>query len=113
MVKISTGNTARTPVAAISPHFTPDTDKYIITEVGIVLAFILVNKFANTNSFQELMTQNMAVATIPGFIIGNTIYMIPFNLEQPSTQAASSSSIGTSSIKLCIIKIVNGILNVV
>ena len=36
--EMSTGNTARTPVAAISPHFTPETERYIITEVGTVLA---------------------------------------------------------------------------
>ena len=59
------------------------------------------------------MTQKIDVATSPGVMSGRRILMIPVSLEQPSTQPASSSSIGISSMKPRIIQIVNGILKVV
>ena len=64
--KTIAGRLDNTPVAAISPHLVPDTDKNSITDVGTVLALMLVKKLANTNSFQELIRQNMAVAVYPG-----------------------------------------------
>jgi len=53
-----------------------------------------VNIEANVYSFQEVTNEKAAVAPIPGRASGNIIFHNTWNLLAPSTNAASSNSIG-------------------
>src|SRR5690625_1939456 len=91
------GTTVITPTAAISRHATPVIDRNKLTVVGKVVELELVKNRANTNSFQEKITQNIAVAISPGNARGKSMRINTWNLEQPSIKAASSISSGISS----------------
>src|SRR4051812_12235348 len=71
----------------------------------------VMRKIENTNSFQEKIRANTAVAAMPGISSGIVTRQNASKREQPSIIAASSYSDGTSSTKPFIIQIVNGRLN--
>jgi hypothetical protein len=60
---------------------------------------VFINVFAAKNSSQAIRKEKIEVATIPGRIKGRWIRKKSPNLVQPSTSAASSSSLGKVSKK--------------
>src|SRR5438093_1422692 len=75
---------------------------------GSVTALLLVSTSANRNSVHEKMNANAAAETIPGAASGHAIFHSDCQREQPSTSAASSSSIGICLKYAYIIQIENG-----
>ena len=65
---------------------------------GKVLISLIRNR-ANINSFHANIKHSNAVATKPGAATGRATLQKALSLEQPSTSAASSSSLGTYSKK--------------
>src|SRR4029453_1832185 len=72
---------------------------------------VVIRKIENTNSFQEKISANTAVAAMPGISSGMVTRQKAPQRENPASIAASSYSAGTSSMKPFIIQIVNGRLN--
>lgn len=69
---------------------------------GIVRVLRPAKLFANMNSFQEMMKQYTPEAMSPGLARGSTTRKKPCRRVQPSTAAASSSSLGMDWKKLII-----------
>jgi hypothetical protein len=73
--------------------------------IGAVRDTEEVKTKANKYSFHAKMVVNITTATRPGDDKGSTIRQKTWSLEHPSTIAASSNTIGTSSINVFIIHV--------
>ena len=91
-----TGTIDITPAAVICPHKTSLSVTNVAIATGKVFTLIDVNNRAIKNSFQEIIRQNIDIATKPGFVIGRIIFRSICQVLQPSIIADSSSSLGIS-----------------
>src|SRR2546421_10221847 len=66
------------------------------TMVGKVGELVKVSVTAKKKSFQAKMMARSAAAVNPGAAIGTTILTIVWNVVQPSSQAPSNTSFGSS-----------------
>src|SRR5262245_52515128 len=80
--------------AAIDHQLMPCEPVWLATITGSVLASVLVSKAAKKYSFQHNTSERMNAAAMPGTASGSTMRMKAPQTERPSTNAASSSSIG-------------------
>src|SRR3954467_4301791 len=99
---------ATSPQSIVVPPIRP-----AIADGAVRVSGSVMRKIENTNSFQEKISANTAVAAMPGVNSGIVTFQNAPNRLKPSSIAASSYSTGTSSTKPFIIQIVNGRLNAV
>jgi hypothetical protein len=99
-VKITMGNMAKTPAAAMWLHMIPVSRMKPVRETGTVWARVPVRIRAKRNSFQEKINVKIPVAASPGAIRGKAMRKKAPKGEQPSTMALSSISRGISWKKL-------------
>src|SRR5882724_750353 len=95
-MKMKLGSTADVPSAEMNPHSEP----VEVTKVEIFTGKVrieLVRKSESRNSVHEKMKQSTAVAAAPPVTSGKTTLWKIWNRVAPSSIAASSISIGTSS----------------
>ena len=107
-----TGSMTSDPAAAILPHSHPSYCMKFTMATGAVIACVRVRISAKKKSFHDRMKHSTPVAATPGAASGSAMRRNAPQIEQPSIHAASSSSRGTLSKKLCIIQITSARLNV-
>ena len=88
------GRIAAKDNAAIDHHEMPCEPVWLATMTGKVFACDDVNNAAKKYSFQVSTNDNMNAATMPGSAIGIIIVVKAPQIDKPSTNAASSSSVG-------------------
>ena len=84
-----------------------------VSAIGSVTTFLSVSIPANRKSFQVNIMVKMLAAARPGATSGNEILQKARNLEQPSTIALSSTSLGNSEKKPNISQVKKGRPNAV
>src|SRR5262249_13294727 len=110
--KRTIGTAASTPAALIAPQSMSIRVMSVDAPTGTVCDPGLdVSTSATRNSLYVTMTAKIAVATSPGAASGSTIRRNAVMRDEPSTNDASSRSIGISRKKLSIIQTTNETLN--
>src|SRR5262244_3004157 len=95
---MTTGTVASVPIAMISPQRTSNEVMNSAIPIGIVfMSLLVISTLANRNSFQESTNTNTATEKMPGNESGKMMDRKVRKKDAPSTQAASSISIGTVS----------------
>ena len=90
----TSGAMAAAESAAMDHQLMPWLPVWLATMTGSVLASVEVRRAAKKYSFQHSTRERIKAATMPGRAIGNTIRKNALHTDRPSTNAASSSSIG-------------------
>src|SRR6185437_11549331 len=103
-----TGTDATVAAADRWAMYRPSWGTELIRNIGMVAEFVTVRLSARNNSFQAKMTQISAVDTRPGDTTGMMTSVISLIRPAPSRRAASSISLGTSSMNERIIQIASG-----
>jgi len=103
-----TGTEATVAAALRCAMYRPSCGTELIRNIGIVDALVTVRLSARNSSFQAKMMQISAVDTRPGETTGMITSVISRNRPAPSSRAASSISVGTSSMNERIIQIASG-----
>src|SRR6266404_4758726 len=90
----ASGAIAAVESAAMAHQLMPCEPVWLATMTGRVLASELVRSAAKKYSFQHSTTDRMKAAAMPGSAIGSTMRRKAPQIDEPSTSAASSSSLG-------------------
>src|SRR5690349_9413 len=93
-----TGTEATVAAADRCARYSPSCGTELIRNIGRVAALVVVRLSARNSSFQAKITQISAVETSPGEITGMITSVISRVRPAPSSSAASSISLGTSSM---------------
>src|SRR5690348_12707748 len=93
-----TGTEATVAAADRCARYSPSWGTELIRNIGRVAALVTVRLSARNSSFQAKITQISAVETSPGEITGMITSVISRVRPAPSSSAASSISLGTSSM---------------
>ena len=88
------GRIAANDNAAIDHHEIPCEPVWLATITGNVFAWEDVNNAAKKYSFHVRTSDKMNAATMPGSAMGIIIVVKAPQIDKPSTNAASSSSVG-------------------
>src|ERR1700747_1881717 len=102
------GNIAATAAAPMNVQVAPAVAKEVKVPIGRVAVRCELRTSGKAALFQEKTKANIEVTMRPGRTSGRVIRRITVCHLAPSTRAASSSSIGTSSMKLFISQTENG-----
>src|SRR5690606_2251727 len=110
-VNNATGTRIMTAMTPSCPNWTPSSVRTDEASTGKVAAWDLVNGNASTRSLHARMNENTLTAARPGPASGRITRRNAPRWPQPSTSAASSSSLGRSMKKPCSIQVANGMLS--
>src|SRR5205809_1101792 len=103
-----TGTEATVAAADRWARYSPSWGTELIRNIGMVAALVTVRLSARNSSFQAKITQISAVETSPGEMTGKITSPISRIRPAPSSSAASSISLGTSSMNERISQMASG-----